>query len=145
VVPNLTRKGVSAALIMSSVQAALRVAAPIEDDLAHLVQRLNALIYRGSRGRKYATFFFGRYTVAPDANRCVTAFRVLYFCASRFAPVNRRNVGRRKLLRENTANRKDRPDRSRVHRMRMYKCQRSHPAGLGPKLVRTLVHRRFCW
>ena len=32
--------------------------------------------------------------VAPDANRCVTVSRVLYFCASRFAPVNRRNVRR---------------------------------------------------
>src|SRR4029077_823376 len=55
---DVSGKGVSAALIMSSVQAARRGAAAIEDDLAHLVQRLNALIYRGSRGRKYATFFF---------------------------------------------------------------------------------------
>ena len=60
-------------LIMSSVQAALRVAAPIEDDLARLVQRLNALIYRSARGRKYAKFFFGRYTPSSGLLRYVNA------------------------------------------------------------------------
>jgi sigma-B regulation protein RsbU (phosphoserine phosphatase) len=70
---DVSGKGVSAALIMSSVQAALRVAAPIEDDLAHLVQRLNSLIYRSARGRKYATFFFGRYTPSTGLLRFVNA------------------------------------------------------------------------
>ena len=70
---DVSGKGVSAALIMSSVQAALRVAAPIEEDLARLVQRLNALIYRSARGRKYATFFFGRYTPSTGLLRYVNA------------------------------------------------------------------------
>jgi sigma-B regulation protein RsbU (phosphoserine phosphatase) len=70
---DVSGKGVSAALIMSSVQAALRVAAPIEEDLAHLVSRLNALIYRSARGRKYATFFFGRYTPSSGLLRYVNA------------------------------------------------------------------------
>jgi len=70
---DVSGKGVSAALIMSSVQAALRVAAPIEDDLARLVQRLNALIYRSARGRKYATFFFGRYTPSSGLLRYANA------------------------------------------------------------------------
>ena len=70
---DVSGKGVAAALIMSSVQAALRVAAPIEDDLARLVQRLNALIYRSARGRKYATFFFGRYTPSTGLLRYVNA------------------------------------------------------------------------
>ncbi|HEY8131468.1 MAG TPA: SpoIIE family protein phosphatase [Thermoanaerobaculia bacterium] len=70
---DVSGKGVSAALIMSSVQAALRVAAPIEDDLARLVQRLNALIFRSARGRKYATFFFGRYTPSSGELRYVNA------------------------------------------------------------------------
>ena len=70
---DVSGKGVSAALIMSSVQAALRVAAPIEEDLARLVQRLNALIYRSARGRKYATFFFGRYTPSSGLLRYVNA------------------------------------------------------------------------
>ncbi len=70
---DVSGKGVSAALIMSSVQAALRVAAPIEEDLARLVQRLNALIYRSARGKKYATFFFGRYTPSNGLLRYVNA------------------------------------------------------------------------
>jgi len=70
---DVSGKGVSAALIMSSVQAALRVAAPIEEDLARLVQRLNALIYRSARGKKYATFFFGRYTPSTGLLRYVNA------------------------------------------------------------------------
>ena len=70
---DVSGKGVAAALIMSSVQAALRVAAPIEDDLARLVQRLNALIFRSARGRKYATFFFGRYTPSTGILRYVNA------------------------------------------------------------------------
>ncbi len=70
---DVSGKGVSAALIMSSVQAALRVAAPIEEDLARLVQRLNALIYRSARGRKYATFFFGRFTPSTGLLRYVNA------------------------------------------------------------------------
>ncbi|MDP9360892.1 MAG: SpoIIE family protein phosphatase [Acidobacteriota bacterium] len=70
---DVSGKGVSAALIMSSVQAALRVAAPIEDDLARLVARLNALIFRSARGRKYATFFFGRYSPSTGVLRYVNA------------------------------------------------------------------------
>jgi sigma-B regulation protein RsbU (phosphoserine phosphatase) len=70
---DVSGKGVSAALIMSSVQAALRVAAPIEDDLARLVARLNALIFRSASGRKYATFFFGRYTPSTGLLRYVNA------------------------------------------------------------------------
>jgi sigma-B regulation protein RsbU (phosphoserine phosphatase) len=70
---DVSGKGVSAALIMSSVQAALRVAAPIEEDLANLVSRLNALIFRSARGRKYATFFFGRYTPTTGLLRYVNA------------------------------------------------------------------------
>ena len=70
---DVSGKGVSAALIMSSIQAALRVSAAIEDDLAALVTRLNALIYRNTRGRKYVTFFFGRYTPSTGELRYVNA------------------------------------------------------------------------
>lgn len=59
---DVSGKGVSAALIMSSIQAALRIAAPMEDDLAELMARLNRLLCRMAGGRKYVTFFFGRYS-----------------------------------------------------------------------------------
>jgi sigma-B regulation protein RsbU (phosphoserine phosphatase) len=73
IIADVSGKGVSAALIMSSIQAALRVAAPIEDDLAMLVTRLNALVYRAARGRKYVTLFFGRYTPSTGLLRYVNA------------------------------------------------------------------------
>ncbi len=70
---DVSGKGVAAALIMSSIQAALRIAAPLEDDLSALMTRLNALLYRMARGRKYATFFFGRYTPENGVLRYVNA------------------------------------------------------------------------
>jgi phosphoserine phosphatase RsbU/P len=70
---DVSGKGVSAALIMSSIQAALRVAAPIESDLSMLIARLNGLIYRSAKGRKYVTFFFGCYTPSTGELRYVNA------------------------------------------------------------------------
>lgn len=73
VIADVSGKGVAAALIMSSIQAALRVAAPIENDMAMLVGRLNALLYRSARGRKYVTFFFARYEPSSGKLRYVNA------------------------------------------------------------------------
>jgi sigma-B regulation protein RsbU (phosphoserine phosphatase) len=72
-IADVSGKGVSAALIMSSVQAALRMSAPIEPDLSSLMARLNALIYRMAGGRKYVTFFFGRYSPSTGELRYVNA------------------------------------------------------------------------
>jgi len=73
VIADVSGKGVAAALIMSSIQAALRVAAPIESDLAMLMARLNALLYRSTKGRKYVTLFLGRYTPSTGELRFVNA------------------------------------------------------------------------
>jgi phosphoserine phosphatase RsbU/P len=73
VIADVSGKGVSAAIIMSSMQAALRVAAPIERDLSMLVARLNALIFRSTGGRKYVTAFVGVYTPATGELRYVNA------------------------------------------------------------------------
>jgi phosphoserine phosphatase RsbU/P len=73
VIADVSGKGVAAALIMSSMQAALRVAAPIENDLAMLMARLNSLLYRSTKGRKYVTTFLGRYTPATGDLRFVNA------------------------------------------------------------------------
>jgi len=70
---DVSGKGVAAALIMSSLQAALRVAAPLENDLPRLVRRLNALVYRNTHAKKYVTFFFARYTPSTGALRYVNA------------------------------------------------------------------------
>ncbi|MGZ4808975.1 MAG: SpoIIE family protein phosphatase [Thermoanaerobaculia bacterium] len=73
VIADVSGKGVAAALIMSSMQAALRVAAPMESDLAMLMARLNALLYRSTKGRKYVTTFLGRYTPRTGELRFVNA------------------------------------------------------------------------
>ncbi|HSP17079.1 MAG TPA: GAF domain-containing SpoIIE family protein phosphatase [Thermoanaerobaculia bacterium] len=73
VIADVSGKGVAAAMIMSSVQSALRMAAPMADDLAELMTRLNALLYRMAGGRKYVTFFFGRYNPESGELRYVNA------------------------------------------------------------------------
>jgi sigma-B regulation protein RsbU (phosphoserine phosphatase) len=73
VIGDVSGKGVGAALIMSSLQAALRVAGPIEDDMAMLLSRLNTFLFQATRGRKYVTFFYGRYTPSTGLLRYVNA------------------------------------------------------------------------
>jgi sigma-B regulation protein RsbU (phosphoserine phosphatase) len=72
-IADVSGKGVSAAMIMSSVQSALRMAAPVESDLTSLASRLNALLFRMAGGRKYVTFFFGRYNPSTGELRYVNA------------------------------------------------------------------------
>ncbi len=73
VIADVSGKGVAAAMIMSSVQSALRMAAPVESNLAVLMSRLNALLFRMAGGRKYVTFFFGRYNPESGELRYVNA------------------------------------------------------------------------
>jgi sigma-B regulation protein RsbU (phosphoserine phosphatase) len=84
---DVSGKGVAAALIMSSLQAALRVAAPLEDDLPRLVRRLNSLVYRNTHARKYVTFFFARYTPSTGALRYVNAGHNPAFVAGNGEPI----------------------------------------------------------
>jgi sigma-B regulation protein RsbU (phosphoserine phosphatase) len=58
---------------MSSIQAALRMGAAIESDLPRLIARLNGLLFRMARGRKYVTFFFGVLDPATGVLRYVNA------------------------------------------------------------------------
>lgn len=91
---DVSGKGVAAALIMSSLQAALRVAAPLEDDLPQLVRRLNALVYRNTRARKYVTFFFARYTPSTGTLRYVNAGHNPAFVIGDGAPAELWSTGR---------------------------------------------------
>jgi len=72
-IADVSGKGVSAAMIMSSIQSALRMAAPMEAKLSELASRLNALLFRMAGGRKYVTFFFGRYTPSTGELHYVNA------------------------------------------------------------------------
>lgn len=73
VIADVSGKGVAAALIMSSVQSALRIAAPFSESLADLAERLNAMLYRSTGGRKYVTLFFGVYDQDTGVLRYVNA------------------------------------------------------------------------
>jgi phosphoserine phosphatase RsbU/P len=73
VIADVSGKGVAAALIMSSVQSALRIAAPFSESLADLAERLNAMLHRSTGGRKYVTLFFGVYDQDTGVLRYVNA------------------------------------------------------------------------
>jgi len=58
---DVSGKGIAAALIMSVVQASLRVIAADGDiSLPLLASKMNEFLYRTTPGNKYATFFFAR-------------------------------------------------------------------------------------
>jgi len=71
---DVSGKGVSAALTMASLQAALRIQtmSPVED-LAPIVARVNRLIYDGSSSDRYATLFFAIYDPATRILKYVNA------------------------------------------------------------------------
>jgi len=73
VIADVSGKGVAAALIMSSVQAALRIAAPFSESLSDLAERLNEMLYRTAGGKKYVTLFFGIYDPESGTLRYVNA------------------------------------------------------------------------
>ena len=59
---DVSGKGISAALMMASLQASLRgqiMLAPC--NLAELISRVNRLVYEASSANRYATFFFAAY------------------------------------------------------------------------------------
>ena len=58
---DVSGKGVAAALIMSVVQASLRIISSEGDvPLPRLVARMNQFVYRSTPGSKYATFFYAQ-------------------------------------------------------------------------------------
>jgi sigma-B regulation protein RsbU (phosphoserine phosphatase) len=60
---DISGKGISAALLMASLQAALRSQAEIagHSEPAELVARLNAGMFKNTSDDRYATFFYGVY------------------------------------------------------------------------------------
>jgi sigma-B regulation protein RsbU (phosphoserine phosphatase) len=73
-VGDVSGKGAPAALIMSSVKAALRVAAPlVSGNIVALTSRLNELLLELAQGRKHVTLFFASYAPATGRLRYVNA------------------------------------------------------------------------
>jgi sigma-B regulation protein RsbU (phosphoserine phosphatase) len=58
---DVSGKGISAALLMAHLQAALRSRADILDDPAALVQSINRVFWESSPTEQYATLFYGVY------------------------------------------------------------------------------------
>ncbi|HSM79709.1 MAG TPA: GAF domain-containing SpoIIE family protein phosphatase, partial [Bryobacteraceae bacterium] len=59
---DVAGKGISAALMMASLQASLRGQAMVApDDLARIVTNVNRLVFEASSANRYATFFYGQY------------------------------------------------------------------------------------
>ncbi len=59
---DVSGKGISAALLMASLRASLRgMTMDGPADLAHMMSRVNRLVYESSATNRYATFFFGVY------------------------------------------------------------------------------------
>jgi phosphoserine phosphatase RsbU/P len=63
VLADISGKGIFAALLMASLQAALRSMAPLDghDSTAVLVSRLNAHLYKNTSDDRYATLFYAVY------------------------------------------------------------------------------------
>src|SRR5262249_47168724 len=61
-VADVAGKGISAALLMSTVQASLRIQAPsVNGDLVELVSSMNRLLHSSTDGSSYATFFYAQF------------------------------------------------------------------------------------
>ena len=71
---DVSGKGVAAALIMSVVQASLRIIASDGDiSLPRLAERMNDFLYRSTPGNKYATFFYAQVDAERRQLRYVNA------------------------------------------------------------------------
>ncbi len=67
-VGDVAGKGISAALLMASLQASLRgETSHGTTDLAGLIGNLNKRVFEASTSNRYATFFYGQYT--PETHR----------------------------------------------------------------------------
>jgi sigma-B regulation protein RsbU (phosphoserine phosphatase) len=60
-IADVSGKGISAALLMANFQASLHGLAAIEDELTTIVERLNKIVIRNTKGEKFITLFLGKY------------------------------------------------------------------------------------
>jgi sigma-B regulation protein RsbU (phosphoserine phosphatase) len=60
-IADVSGKGISAALLMANFQASLRAWATVEDDLATVVERLNHIVLKNTKGDRFITLFAGKY------------------------------------------------------------------------------------
>ncbi len=60
-IADVSGKGVSAALLMANLQASLRAWASVVEDLTTIIEKLNDVIIKTTRGEKFITIFLGKF------------------------------------------------------------------------------------
>jgi len=60
-VADVSGKGISAALLMANFQASLRAWAAVEDDLTNIVDKLNQIVVKNTKGERFITLFVAKY------------------------------------------------------------------------------------
>jgi sigma-B regulation protein RsbU (phosphoserine phosphatase) len=60
-IADVSGKGISAALLMANFQASLRAWAAVEDDLTNIVERLNQIVLKNTKGERFITLFVAKY------------------------------------------------------------------------------------
>ncbi|GIV42611.1 MAG: hypothetical protein KatS3mg034_1921 [Vicingaceae bacterium] len=65
-IADVSGKGIPAALIMSNLQAAIKIIIQYTQDLEEIVRKLNSLIYENTKGEKFITFFICKYSLTEN-------------------------------------------------------------------------------
>lgn len=60
-IADVSGKGISAALLMANFQASLRAWATVEADLSSVIERLNQIVVRNTKGERFITMFLAKY------------------------------------------------------------------------------------
>lgn len=60
-IADVSGKGISAALLMANFQASLRAWAAVEEDLTNIVERLNQIVTKNTKGERFITLFLAKY------------------------------------------------------------------------------------
>lgn len=60
-IADVSGKGISAALLMANFQASLRAWATVESDLGSIIERLNKIVVRNTKGERFITLFLAKY------------------------------------------------------------------------------------
>ncbi|MCJ8210871.1 serine/threonine-protein phosphatase [Mucilaginibacter sp. RS28] len=60
-IADVSGKGISAALLMANFQASLRAWATVENDLSTVIEKLNQIVVRNTKGERFITLFLAKY------------------------------------------------------------------------------------
>ncbi|HVS90513.1 MAG TPA: PP2C family protein-serine/threonine phosphatase [Mucilaginibacter sp.] len=60
-IADVSGKGISAALLMANFQASLRAWAVVEQNLTNIVDRLNEIVVKNTKGERFITLFVAKY------------------------------------------------------------------------------------